>query len=465
VRFGAGAVLPRPDKISVMRKLLAALALLIASACAPKLIPAPVVTTPKYPEFIRPSVPAELADSAAAINENRGWAFLQSGDLKTAEHEFNAALKNNPQFSPAVASLGYLDLARKDPKAALAHFEKAISDRPDDVGALFGRGQALLSLERTAEALAAFEAVLAVDPNQVDVRRRVDVLRFRNIEQKIADARQAAGAGRLEEAASAYESAIASQPESPFLYRELAAVERRQDQTDAALEHLRKAVSLDPSDTRSLAQIGEILEQRGELEEGLASYERAAEVESTSELEGKIAAVRERIALAKLPEEYRVIDQAPQITRADLAALIGIRLAPLLQTAQSTDAALITDVRNSWAQLWIMSVARAGIMEPFANHAFQPRTLVRRSDLAVAAAHLLARISEQRPAADRAWENARLRFSDLAPTHLAYPAASAAVAAQVLKTTSDNAFQPSRPVTGAEAVEAIAQLESLAGLR
>ncbi len=118
-------------------------------------------------------------------------------------------MKNNPQFSPAVASLGYLDLARKDPKAALAHFEKAISDRPDDVGALFGRGQALLSLERTAEALAAFEAVLAVDPNQVDVRRRVDVLRFRNIEQKIADARQAAGAGRLEEAAHGFEAWLA----------------------------------------------------------------------------------------------------------------------------------------------------------------------------------------------------------------------------------------------------------------
>jgi tetratricopeptide (TPR) repeat protein len=424
-----------------------------------------VVATPRYPEFIRPSVPAEFANSASAINQNRGWAFLQSGDLKTAEHEFNAALKNNPQFSPAVASLGYLDLARKDPKAALARFDTAISDRPDDVGALFGRGQALLALERPAEALAAFEAVLAVDPNQADVRRRVDVLRFRNIEQRIADARQAARTGRLEEAVSAYESAIASQPESPFLYRELAAVERRQDKIEAALEHLRKASSLDPSDARSLALIGEVLEQRGELEQSLAWYERAAEIESTPELAGKIAAVRGRIALAKLPEEYRVIDQAPQITRADLAALIGIRLAPLLQAAQTDDVALITDVRNNWAQPWIMSVARAGVMEPFANHAFQPRTLVRRSDLAVAAARLLARIAEQHPAADRVWENARLRFTDLAPTHLAYPAASAAVAAHVLTTTPDNAFQPSRPVTGAEAVEAIAQLETLAGLR
>lgn len=448
----------------MMRKLLLAVSLL-ASACAPALVPAPIVTTPKYPEFIRPTIPAEFANTAAAINENRGWAFLQSGDLKTAEHEFTAALKNEPRFAPAVASLGYVDLARKDMKAALARFDKSLAERPEDAGALFGRGQVLLALDRSAEALAAFEAVLAIDPNQPEVRRRVDVLTFRGIEQRVADARQAARAGRLDEAAASYEAAIATQPDSPFLYRELAAIERQQNRVDAALGHLRKAMDIDPSDARSLVSIGDILESRGELQEGIAAYERAAAIEPTPELEKKLADARNRAALEKLPAEYRAIELAPQVTRADLAALIGIRLAPLVQGAQRTDAALITDVRNSWAQPWIMSVARAGVMEPYANHAFQPRTLVRRSDLAVAAARLLARIATQDPNAAKAWESARVRFSDLAPSHLAYSAASASVAANVMQTTSDNAFQPSRPVTGAEAVDAIARLESLARLR
>ncbi len=447
-----------------MRRLLLALSL-VASACAPRLTPLPVVTAPKYPEFVPPTVPAELAETAAGINQHRGWVFLQAGDLKTAEHEFTAALRNNPGFAAAVASLGYLDLARKDPKAALTRFDQALASGPGDVGALVGRGQALLALERSDDALAAFEAALAIDPNQPDVRRHVEVLKFRDLEGRIADARAAAGAGRLDAAAAAYERAIASQPDSPFLYRELAAVERRQEKLDEALEHFRKAAALDPSDARSLVQIGDILAARGELDESLATYERAAAIESTPELEEKIAAARDRAALEKLPPEYRAIDQAPQVTRAELAALIGVRLAPLLQESSRDDAALITDVRNNWAQPWIMAVTRAGVMEPFANHAFQPRTLVRRSDLAVAAARLLARIAAQRPAAAQALEHAQVRFSDVAPTHLAYPAASAVVAAHVLKTTADNAFQPSRPVSGAEAVEAIAQLESLAGLK
>jgi putative ABC transport system ATP-binding protein len=43
---------------------------------------------------------------------------------------------------------------------------------------------------------------------------------------------------------------------------------------------------------------------------------------------------------------HRIIDHAPQITRADLAALIGIRLGALLPVARRSDAVLLTDVRS-----------------------------------------------------------------------------------------------------------------------
>lgn len=446
-----------------MRKLLLAAAI-AASACAPKIIPAPVVTTPKYPEFIRPTPPAPLARSAAAVNVDRGWAYLQTGDLKTAEREFAAALKNDPAFYPAETSLGYVELARKEAKAALPHFDRALDRQRDDVAALIGRGQSLLALGREADAISAFEAALAVDSGLADIRNRVDVLKFRAAEQEIAHARQAARAGRLDEAARAYANAIAASPDSPFLYRELGLVERQQDKSAEALEHFRTAVELDASDVRSLVQIGEILEARGDVDAAIQAYAEADGLEPSADIDRRIERARERVALAKLPAEYKAIDQAPQVTRADLAALIGIRLPQLLQgTPPRGDAALITDVRNNWAQTWIMAVARAGIIEPFANHQFQPRTIVRRADLAQAMARLLGRIAAQRPAAAKEWESARLRFSDLAPGHLAYPAASASIAAGVMKPGPDNSFQPSRPVTGAEAVEAIAKVEALAG--
>ncbi len=450
-----------------MRKLLLA-ALVLVSACAPKVVSVPVVAAPKYPEFREPAVPTMLADGPAAESYARGWAYFQTGDLRTAEREFADALKMTPAFYPAEASLGYVELARKDAKAALPHFDRALELNPQhgEVSAFIGRGESLLALGREGDALGAFEAAVAADPSQVELARRVEVLKFRGVEQGLARARDAARAGRLDEAIAAYTVAIGSSPDSPFLYREIAAIEKQKGNLDAALADFRKAVALDPGDAKSMAQIGDILEGGGDVAGAEKAYVDALAIEPNAEVEKRLDGIRARSALARLPAEYRAIDQAAQITRADLAALIGIRLGSLLQGGpRSGDAALITDVRNNWAATWIMSVARAGVMDPFANHAFQPRTVVRRIDLAQALARLLARVAAQNPARAKAWESARVRFSDLSPGHLAYPAASVAVAAGVLRTSGENSFQPSRPVTGAEAIEAVNKIETLAGSR
>src|SRR5207244_2188844 len=116
------------------------------SACAPKTIPAPVVTTPKFPSFIPPTVPPSLAGGKAASNFDRGWRFLQAGDLKNADHEFALALQASAVFYPAEAGAGYVALARKEAKAALPHFDRALEKEPAYLSALVGRGEALLAL-------------------------------------------------------------------------------------------------------------------------------------------------------------------------------------------------------------------------------------------------------------------------------------------------------------------------------
>lgn len=441
------------------------LGLCVAGCAAKAPAPVPVVTAPKFPEFIRPAVPPAFANTDAASLQDRGWIFLQMGDLKSAEREFATALKAAPAFYPAEAALGYVELARKDPKAAVSRFDRALQERPAEPSALVGRGEALVALNRDDEALAAFAAAVAADPSMTDLGRRVEVMRFRGVEQNLARARQAARSGRFDEAIQIYTTAIVSSPESPFLYRELAAIERQRGNADGALEHFRRAVALDPSDATSLVQIGELLEARGELADAEQAYAGALALDPNAAVEKRLADVRAKSALLALPAEYRAIDGAPQITRAELAALIGVRLAPLLDGGLRSDAALITDVRSHWAATWILAVARAGVMDPFANHAFQPRTLVRRADLAQTVARLLPRAAARDAVQLNTWQAARLKFSDLTASHLAYPAASAAVASGVMQVAVDNAFQPSRPVTGAEAIEAIARIEALAGLK
>jgi tetratricopeptide (TPR) repeat protein len=435
--------------------------LMAAVACAPKTIPAPRVTTPRYPEFVPSAVPSSFAGTGVALSQDRGWRFLQAGDLANAQREFSLALKSADRFYPAETGLGYVALARENPKEALSHFERSLEQAKGDVGALVGRGEALTAMNRPSDALAALQAALAVDPSLSEVSRRIDLLKFRSVEAELGRAQSDARAGRLDDAVTAYRAAIASSPDSPLLYRELAGIERRQGNDEQALQDFRKAVSLDPSDVRSLSQIGELSEARGDYEQAEASYKAVVAVEPSAENQAKLEAVRGRMELARMPEQYRAIDGSSEVTRADLAALIGVRLAALVQASRQPETTLITDVRNSWAATWILAVARAGIMEPFPNHTFQPSAPVRRIDLAGAVSKLLSRIPPGREADVRAWQEARITFADLSNGHLSYPAASEAVASGVMKVGPGNTFQPSRVVDGAEALEVIGHLQAL----
>jgi tetratricopeptide (TPR) repeat protein len=439
------------------------LSLLVVAACAPRMVPLPVVASPRFPDFVAPGVPAVFAATPWAERQNRGWTFLQAGDLRNAEREFSIALKAEPTFYPAEIGLGYVELADREPKAALTHFDRVL-DRQADASALVGRGVAYLGLDREADALVAFEAAVAADPSLAGIAQRVEVLKFRNVEQRIAEARAAAEAGRLDAAIPAYMAALNSSPGSPFLYRELAAVERKRGDSEAALAHYRTAVSLDAADVESLTAIGEILEAAGDLDGAIREYLAALAIEPSSELTARLEGARARAELARLPPQYRAIDAAPQITRGELAAIIGVRLAPLLQPDAGIDAEPITDVRTDWAAPWILTVSRAGVMEPFANHAFQPDSAVSRIDLAQAVERLLMRIAPLKPDQAQRWNSASVQFADLTAGHLAYPAASAAVASGVLTREPDGTFQPSRMVSGEQAVQAIERLQQLAGL-
>jgi S-layer homology domain len=101
-------------------------------------------------------------------------------------------------------------------------------------------------------------------------------------------------------------------------------------------------------------------------------------------------------------------------------------------------------------------------MDTQPNYTFQPSARVRRGDLAQTVSRVLALIAASKPDAGKSWLSARVKMSDVAPTHLSYPAVSQAVAAGVMSLDDKGAFQLLRPVTGAEAVEVVTRLEALA---
>lgn len=446
----------RTERVALVFALVVLAAL--TAACASKTVP-PAVTTLAHPEFLYPTIPGPMQKTFAAEHVDLGWRYLQIDDLRGADREFAAALKSNPAMYPAYAGQGLVAIARRDFERAVAAFDKALATAPAYVPALVGRGQALLALRREGDALAAFDAALAADPSLTDVRQRAEVLRFRGLQDLIETARKEASDGRLPEARTAYERAIAASPESAFLYRELGVLERRAGNTDQAVARLQRATELDPLDALSFVRLAETLESRQDFAGAAAAYRKAVDLDPTPELEARLATVAKSAREAQLPPEFKAALTAPQITRGDLAAIIAVRLEAIVNTAPARQV-VVTDMRNHWAAPWIARVAGAGIMPPFENHTFQPNAVVRRGDLAVAVNRLLTVLASS-DAGLRARIAQRPAIADMNRRHVQYTAAAAAVATGVMPLLEGERFQVGRAVSGTEAVEVLDRVRAL----
>jgi tetratricopeptide (TPR) repeat protein len=454
---------PGPIAAALTAVLMAALLL---SACGARTT-RPVTTGPAFPQFEFPAVPGQLESSSASVvdSHREAWDLLQAGNTKAAAKRFSTIVHTSPQFYPSTTGLAYTALAQHDYKEALADFDRALGAAPEYLPALLGRADALVATNQVADAVEALDKVLAIDPARAEVRTRVDTLRFRGVEDLVAEARKQQQGGHFDQARTAYQRALQASPESAFLHRELAGVERQAGRLDAAAEQAQAAVKLDDRDAATHVLLGEIEESRGNLKPALAEYQRARSLNGPGTLDPRIADLERRLALAEMPEAYRAIPDAPKVTRGELAALIGVRLETWIATAPIVRPGLMTDVRSHWANRWIQQVARAGLMDIYPNHTFQPESAVQRTDLAWVVTRVLNVVAARQQALAQSWRSARPMFSDLPPTHAAYPAAALAVGAGVLQAGPENSFQPTRPISGAEAVAVMDRLEALVARR
>jgi tetratricopeptide (TPR) repeat protein len=437
----------------VLGLLLAAL----AGACAPKTAPPRAAGTLRYPDFVFPAPPDRVGDARARARLDEGWGRLQGGDPKGAEAAFGQLVRQQPAYYPAGVGLGYALVAQGRAKDALVRFDAALAQAPRYGPALAGRAEALLGAGQRDAALSAFEAALAADPRLGDLRRRIDALKLDRFQDRVAAAKRAADGGRLDEAREAYAAAIALSPETAFLYRDLGLVEVRRKNLGEAERAFRKAMALDPADAGALEGLADVLEARGDFEGAILALDRANALEPSEPLRQRAERLRERAQTSGLPPEYAAIARQAQATRGDVAALIGVRLKTVVSAAKSRQAVVATDVRGHWASRWIVEVIRAGVMDVFPNHTFQPRAVIRRSDLAQAVSRVLTLTGTYPSRADRT----RVNMADVGAGHLGYEDISAAVASGVLPLDAGY-FRPSRTVTGQEAEDAVRRLERLA---
>jgi tetratricopeptide (TPR) repeat protein len=440
---------------------LVVLSLAAAVGCAAPV--APIVTAPRFPAYPAPDVPPGLRISPIERGQHeRAWQWLQAGQPDRAITEFTRVLERAPAFYPAEAGLGFAYLADRRYDRAAERFRRAAEANDAYLPAWIGQAEAQLALGNDQQAIDAMTRILALDPGRGDVRSRVDLLRFRQLQAGIEEGREARLAGRLDDARRLLEDALARSPAAAPILLELARTELAAKNLDAAERHARRAVETQPADAEAHATLAAVLETSGRLTEAADAFDEAAGIDPRSEWRAKSRELRDTAELANLPPEFGTIEQAPTVTRAQVAAFIAVKLKTLLDAAPRRMDVVATDVRSHWAAPWILPVTQTGVMDVFANHTFQPAATVRRSDLAEVAVELVALAESDRPADLARWREVQPRFEDLSTSHLSYPSAALAVAAGVMTTQEGGRFDPTAPATGADLAGLVARVAELA---
>ncbi len=438
----------------------ACLLVVFVTACAAPI--APTVTTPKFPAYPRPEVPAGLRIGATEqARHDRAWQWLQAGDPRRAAAEFARVLARAPGFYPAEAGLGFAHLANRQYADAAERFTRAVAANQDYLPAWMGQAETQIALGHDAEAIQAMNRILALDPSLTDIQSRLDLVRFRQVQTLIADGRQARLAGRLDDARRALEDALGRAPTSAVILLELAQTELTARNLEAAERYARSAVEAQPADAEAHAVHAATLAAQDRAAEAAAAYGRAADIDPRPEWRSRSAELGETAALSALPAEAGAIESASTLTRAQVAAFIGIKLKTLVDTAPRRVAVVATDVQSHWAAPWILPVTQTGIMDVFANHTFQPSATVRRADLAEVAVELVSLAGSHHPADLAEGQAARPTFEDVSPTHLSYLSAAMAVAAGAMQTHDGRRFDPTRPATGADLAGVVARVAEL----
>lgn len=207
--------------------------------------------------------------------------LLSSGDLAGSQQLVAAVSARQPDLAAAHYGLGRVKAAQHDFAAATVHYRKALDLSPRYGAAHYGLAQALRALgqiDKAAEHLALHQEYKLIRPTTPDpVWQTVTALNA-SAAALLKQGVELEAAGRLPEAITAHEQALAIDPQFEQVRLNLITLYARTGQTAKAEAHYRELQTINPNLAESHYNFGVLLLEQKRMAEAAAAFRRTLEI-------------------------------------------------------------------------------------------------------------------------------------------------------------------------------------------
>ncbi|MDA8403675.1 MAG: tetratricopeptide repeat protein [Desulfobacteraceae bacterium] len=189
-----------------------------------------------------------------------GNYLLKKGDSQQAMRHFKKALEINPQYSPAVETIGQEYIKLKDYAHALGHFQKALLFDPLNI-VLFNKiGTIYTLMGQYDQAVRYYKEAIAINPKDPEGYNNMGVIYYYT--------------QHMDMAGQYFKKAMERRADYPDPHYNMGLLEKKTGNTLMAISQFQKAVTLNPDYSEAHKSLGEILFQNGNLPEAMEHFKQ-----------------------------------------------------------------------------------------------------------------------------------------------------------------------------------------------
>lgn len=410
---------------------------------------------PPPPSFYIGEIPPAFAARLSLderIQAEDAWRSLREGNAGKAEKILSRFTVENPLYYPG---MGYAAYLRQDIPGAERYFLAAVEAFPELLLGHVGLAEIYLETDRGDLAFTELREVLKSDPEHHWARPQFERIRERKTAEALSAARSLSAGGDTEGAASAYLKTLYYSPKLKEAHLALAGIYNTREQPQDALVHLKAILNIEPDDVETLLLYGETLIKAGEPAAALEMYERVLEISpDSSQARQKAESLKNQLGIFELPSQYDTISTVAEVTKEQMAALLGVNLKDHLVPPPGNPP-IIIDISTSWASRFILKIAALGILDVYPNHTFQPTKVIHRGEMAEILFRVVDRLQRSGHRFIQHLPPDRIQIADVTPEHFYYRPIIMMISYDIMSLSQGRMFHPDRPVSGREAIQLI----------